>query len=432
MVDVHAGLLAPAPQAIHEAQAAWTRALAPSALREILPLLARPGLLSFALGMPAAELLPAQAYLRASERALAGDSLPLQYGMPYAPLKRHVVDLMAQRGVVCREEQVFLTTGAQQGMSLLARLLLEEGGRVVAEAAVYDGILGAVRPFRPDLQTVPSDAGGLDVDALEALLDEGPRPAFVYVIPEGHNPLGVSLGLDRRLRLVELARRYGVPLVEDDAYGFLRYDGAAPPPLRALEAEWVLYVGSFSKILAPALRVGWLVVPESLVPALSILKHGGDLDVSTLAQRCISAFLDTGALPEHLDAVRSEYRARRDAMLGALERHFPSTARWTAPAGGMFVWVRLPRGTDTVALLRRAVANEQVAFVPGSAFCAHDPGQSAHCMRLCFASLPPERIEEGIARLARALAPETLIGPLTIFPPRRAPVPSPPDDLAPA
>ncbi|HEV2147003.1 MAG TPA: PLP-dependent aminotransferase family protein [Longimicrobiaceae bacterium] len=400
------------PHSVEEAQAAWTRTLAPSALREILPLLARPGLLSFALGMPAAELLPAQAYLQATGQALAADPLPLQYGMPHVPLKRHVVELMAQRGVVCREEQVFLTTGAQQGMSLLARLLLDEGGRVVAEAAVYDGIHGAIRPFRPDLRTVPSDAGGLDVDALEALLSEGPRPAFVYVIPEGHNPLGVSLGLDRRLRLVELARCFGVPLVEDDAYGFLRYDGAAPPPLRALDAEWVLYVGSFSKIFAPGLRVGWLIVPEPLIPSLSILKHGSDLDVSTLAQRCIAAFLDTGALPGHLDAVRAEYRARRGAMLGALERHFPSTAQWTAPAGGMFVWVRLPEGTDTVALLRRAVASERVAFVPGPAFCAHDPGQAAHCMRLCFASLPPERIEEGIARLARALAAEGLVGSL--------------------
>jgi 2-aminoadipate transaminase len=289
-------------------------------------------------------------------------------------------------------------------MSLLARLLLDEGRQVVMEAAVYDGIRTAVQPFRPEILTVPSDADGLDVDALEALLRGGARPAFVYVIPEGHNPLGVSLGLERRLRLVELARRYEVPLVEDDAYGFLSYDGDPWPALRALDAEWVLYVGSFSKILAPGLRVGWTIVPDALVPTLSTLKHGSDLDVTTLSQRCLSAFLDTGALPAHLARLRSEYRTRRDAMLSALGRHFPPTARWSSPAGGMFVWVRLAAGTDTVELLRRAVAIEQVAFVPGAAFCVHEPGEAAHCMRLCFSCTPVEKIEEGVARLGRLLA----------------------------
>jgi 2-aminoadipate transaminase len=299
-------------------------------------------------------------------------------------------------------------------MSLLARLLLDEGGQVALEAAVYDGIHGAVKPLRPEILTVPSDAGGIDVDALEALLEGGARPAFVYLIPEGHNPLGVSLGIERRLRLVELARRFEVPLVEDDAYGFLRYDGAQVPALRALDADWVLYVGSFSKILAPGLRVGWMVVPEALVPTLSILKHGSDLDVTSLAQRCLSAFLDSGALPAHLDRLRAEYRARRDAILAALERHFPRTVRWSVPAGGMFVWASLPAGGDAVELLRRAVASEQVAFVPGAAFCAHDPRQAAHCMRLCFASLPVEKIEEGIARLGRLLRGEARVGPLTL------------------
>jgi 2-aminoadipate transaminase len=318
--------------------------------------------------------------------------------------------------VRCREEQVFLTTGAQQGMSLLARLLLDEGGTVVVEDTVYDGIHSAVRPLRPEIVTVPTDAGGIDVDALEALLEEGTRPAFVYLIPEGHNPLGVSLAMDRRIRLVELARRFEVPLVEDDAYGFLRYDGAPHPALRALEAEWVLYVGSFSKIFAPGLRVGWMVVPESLVPMLSILKHGSDLDVTSVAQRSLSAFLEAGGLPAHLATLRAEYRARRDAMLDAMARHFPPGVRWTAPAGGMFVWVTLPPGQDAVALLRRAVAAEQVAFVPGAAFTDGAAGGAAHCMRLCFASMPVEKIEEGVARLGRLLRGRVQVGPITLAP----------------
>jgi len=221
---------------------------------------------------------------------------------------------------------------------------------------------------------------------------------------EGHNPLGVSLGLERRLRLVELARRFAVPLVEDDAYGFLRYDGAPLPALRSLDPDWVLYVRSFSKILAPGLRVGWVVVPEALVSTLSILKHGSDLDVATLPQRCLSVFLDSGALPAHLATLRAEYRARRDSMLHAMEQHFPPGVSWTSPAAGMFVWVTLPSGSDAVELLGRAVASEQAAFVPGAAFCVRDPERVAHCMRLCFASMPAEMIEQGISRLARLLS----------------------------
>lgn len=407
--------LAPNPGAapgrgIEGSLAGWARTIAPSALREILPMLTRPGLLSFALGMPAAELLPGEAYVQATRRVLDGGAVPLQYGVPHAALKRQIVEMIAERGVDCTEEQVFLTTGAQQGMSLLARLLLEQGGQVAVETAVYDGIHAAVRPQSPRILTVPSDAEGIDVDALEAMLEEGARPAFVYVIPDGHNPLGVSMSLERRVRLAELARRWEVPLVEDDAYGFLRYDDAGLPALRAIDPEWVLYVGSFSKIFAPGVRVGWIVAPQALVPTLSILKHGSDLDVTTTAQRTLSAFLDAGALPEHLARVRAEYRARRDAMLAAMEHCFPKSVSWTVPQAGMFVWVTLPPGKDAVELLRRAVDEEQVAFVPGAAFCAEGPGEAARCMRLCFASMPVERIQEGIARLGRLLGGTIRIG----------------------
>lgn len=367
-------------------------------------MLAQPDLLSFAIGAPPPELLPLGAYMDATRWALESHPSALQYGVPYAPLKRQVVQLMADRGVQCREEQILLTSGAQQGMSLLARLLLDDGGPVAVEDTVYDGIRGAVMPLRPDVIPVPSDAGGLDVDALEALLEGGARPAFVYVIPEGHNPLGVSLSLERRLRLVELARRFEVLLLEDDAYGFLRYDAEQVPALRALDEDRVLYVGSFSKIVAPGLRAGWVVVPEALIPTLSVLKHGSELDVSSLVQHCLSAFLDTGELPAHLARIRVEYRARRDAMLDALERHMPPTVRWTRPVGGMFVWVSFPGEVDTMELLRRAVASEKVAFVPGAAFSARAPRAAAHCMRLCFASMPAARIEEGISRLARLAA----------------------------
>src|SRR5438876_2694463 len=245
--------------------AGWAQAAHQSTIQQLLAVATQPGILSFALGLPAAELFPSAAYGRAAAHVLATQPHALQYGMPCEPLKHTIVQLMARRGVVCRPEQIFLTNGAQQGMSLLSRLLLDSHALVLVEETVYSGILQAIEPLQPKLLTVPVDPEtGMDLDAVEAYVGSKHRPAFIYAISDGHNPLGVSLSLEKRRRLVELARRYGVPILEDDAYGFLCYDGESLPPLRALESDWVFYIGSFSKILAPALRTGWLIVPESL------------------------------------------------------------------------------------------------------------------------------------------------------------------------
>ncbi len=241
------------------------------------------------------------------------------------------------------------------------------------------------------------------MDSVEATLEGGACPAFLYLIPEGHNPLGVSLPLASRRRLVELARRHRVPLIEDDTYGLLA-GGAPLPALRSLDEEWVYYVGSFSKILAPALRVGWAVVPESLIPRLSMLKHASDVDTSTLSHRAVAAFLASGGLPGHLQSLRQEYRRRRDAMLASLEAHMPPAARWNRPSGGLYIWVELPPAVDATALLRIAVEEEQVAFAPGEAFAAGDATGIRHCLRLSFGSSSPERIDEGIRRLGRAVS----------------------------
>ena len=281
--------------------AAWTRDLKQSPLREIHALLSRPGLLSFALGMPAAELFPMQAYARAAQHVLRTEPDALQYGLPVGRLRAHVVELMALRGVECTEAEVFLTSGAQHAMSLLGKLLVSPGGTVVMEETAYDGMLNALRPLQPRVLTVPSDLEtGMDLDALEALLADGERPALVYAIPEGHNPLGTSMPAANRLRLAELAARYGVPVIEDDAYGLLGYDGEPPAAVRALEPRWTLYVGSFSKIIAPGLRSGWVVAPPELVRRLSILKQGSDLDVCSFTQRTLAAFLDREDIGAHL------------------------------------------------------------------------------------------------------------------------------------
>lgn len=373
-------------------------------LREIMDLASRPGVLSLAHGLPAAELFPREALAAAAARVLA-DPAALQYGPPCRPLKSRIVELMAARGVSCSEEQIFLTSGAQQGMDLVNRLLVEPGQPVVMEWAVYDGIQFAARSRNPEILTVSSDpATGIDVDEVESLLARGVRPAYIYVIPTGHNPLGSTLSLEARQRLASLARRHRVPVLEDDAYGFLSYDEAPLPPLRAFEEEWVFYLGSFSKILAPALRAGWLVVPARLTARLALHKHAADLDTPSLSHPMIAAYLEAGHLPAHLETVRAEYRRRRDAMLSALRAHFPPEARWHDPEAGMFVWIELPPDFNAADLLTAAVETERVAFCPGVTFCAGDPGRGTRCLRLSFTNHPPERIEEGIGRLGRLLS----------------------------
>jgi 2-aminoadipate transaminase len=314
----------------------------------------------------------------------------------------HIAALMTQRGVSCRREQVFVTTGAQQALDVLTRLLLDPGGAVILEEIAYTGIQQAIAPLQATLLTVATDLDqGMDVDAVAAYLVAGHRPAYIYAIPEAHNPLGVSLDRQRRKSLVSLASHYGVPIVEDDPYGFLTYEEEAPPPLRATDGP-VFYVGSFSKILAPALRLGWIVAPESLLPQLTVVKEAADLETSALTQRAVAAFLDSGQLPAHIGRLRAAYKERRDTMLSALTVAFPAEARWTHPRGGMFIWVELPTHINTMALLDVAVADEKVAFVPGRAFAL--PGVNAdNCLRLNFSNASCAQIEAGITRLARAV-----------------------------
>jgi 2-aminoadipate transaminase len=382
----------------------WARAIQRSTIQDMLVATAQPGILSFALGLPAPELFPTEAYTQVATQVLSSEPRALQYGLPWQPLKAYIVALMAQRGVLCREEQVFLTTGAQQGMSLLAHLFLNPRAPVLLEETIYSGIQQAIEPFQPTLLTVPTDPHtGMDVEAVATLLEHQRAPRFIYAISDGHNPLGVSMSLEKRRRLVELARDYYVPIIEDDAYGLLWYDNVAIPPLRALEAEWVFYLGSFSKILAPALRVGWIIAPEPLIPKLSALKEARDIDTATFSQRTIAAYLAADHLPRHLEKLRQAYGARRNAMLHALRSHFPQQASWHKPGSGMFIWVELSRKVDTGEVLKVAVEKEHVAFMPGYAFGVGGSRRTAHCMRLNFSNCSVERIEEGIARLARVL-----------------------------
>jgi 2-aminoadipate transaminase len=407
----------------------WTQNMSRSVLRQMISVVSRPGILSFAGGLPAPELFPTEDYAAAMAQVLAMDAKALQYGPPFAPLKQHLVQLMAQRGVECAEEQIFMTTGAQQGLDVLARLLLNPGGAVLLEEVVYTGVQQVVAPFRPQILTVSTDLEeGMNVDEVEAHLASGARPSFIYTIPNAHNPLGVSLSQERRQWLVELAVEYNVPIIEDDPYGFLQYEDwrlgdweierlaslkspnlavSSPPisqslPLRAFNDSHIFYLGSFSKILAPALRLGWMVAPEHLIPKLTVVKEANDLESSALTQRAVAAYLRAGHLPGHLAKLRAEYGRRRNTMLAALYKYFPAEARWTEPNGGMFIWVELPEEMDTAVLLQTAVNQEKVAFIPGHAFAV--PGHNAHnCLRLNFSNCSVETIEEGIKRLAKTI-----------------------------
>lgn len=391
-----------APPAAQVPLAEWTRSVRPSVIAEMLRVMSRPGLISFALGLPAPEMFPVEAFEIAARRALA-DRDSLQYRPPYAPLKGEIVKIMAARGVRCTEAQVFLTTAAQQGLALLARLFLDPGAAVVCDRLVYTGFQQVLEPFQPRILAVDTDLDtGMDVDAVEAILARGERPAFIYVIPDGHNPLAVSLSAAKRTRLVQLARRYGVPLVEDDAYGLLHF-GRPVLPMRAQEERWVFYVGSFSKVMAPGFRVGWIVAPEEFVPTLGCAKDASDIDSCTFTQRLVHEFIASGEFAAHLPAVREAYRERRDVMLAALEEHFrPLGARWVTPTNGALIWAELPARMDTERLLAAAVEQEGVAFVPGRAFAADGSRAGASSMRLNFSRPSPDEIREGIARLARA------------------------------
>jgi len=374
----------------------------PSLLRHLLARASAPGVISFAVGVPDGELFPREDLAAATAAVLASPPGGLQYGVPLPALKERLVELMSLRGLSCRPEQIFLCSGAQQGLKLLGELLLGPGSHVMVEEVAYDGMRIAVSAENPRLLSVPTDPWeGIDLDALEERLAAGARPAFLYLIPEGHNPLGCSLGLAERRRLIELADRFDLLIVEDDACGLLHYEPVAPT-LYSMAPERVIYVGTLSKILAPALRVGWLVVPEALIAPLSMLKQAMDFDTSTFAQHLACAFLASGRMGDHLARLRDEYRLRRDLVLAALETNFGPNARWSRPRSGLYVWLELPGEIDSEPLLETALEVEKVAFCPGSIYVVDEVDRPRSTLRLSFGGVPADLVEEGVARIARA------------------------------
>ena len=374
--------------------------LNPSVIREILKVTERPGIISLAGGLPSPDSFPVEAMREATTRVLRDTPREaLQYAASegYGPLRDWVAAHLNAQGLSVDADQVLITTGSQQGLDLVGKVLIDPGSRVAVEEPTYLGALQAFAPYEPEVVTVPCDADGPLPQALGAA--RGCR--FLYVLPNFQNPSGRCMGEARRAALVQAARELGLPLVEDNPYGDLWFDAPPPAPLASRWHEGVIYLGSFSKVLAPGLRLGYVVAPKALMPKLLQAKQAADLHTAGFNQRVVHEVIRDGFLDRHVPTIRARYRGQRDAMRSALERHMPAGCRWTVPNGGMFFWVELPQGLDATALLPDAV-ERGMAYVPGAAFFADHP--RANTLRLSFVTVAPAQIEQGIVALAQTLA----------------------------
>jgi 2-aminoadipate transaminase len=374
--------------------------LNPSVIREILKLTERPGIISLAGGLPSPDSFPVEAMREACTRVLRDTPREaLQYAASegYGPLREWVAAHLAGQGMQVDAAQVLITTGSQQGLDLVAKVLIDAGSRVAVVAPTYLGALQAFAPYEPEVQTVECDDEGPLPDGLAAA--RGAR--FLYVLPNFQNPSGRCMGEARRAALVSAAQVQSLPLVEDNPYGELWYEAAPPPPsLASRWAEGTVYLGSFSKVLAPGLRLGYVVAPKALGPKLLQAKQAADLHTPGFNQRVVYEVIRDGFLDQHVPTIRARYRVQRDAMAAALRTHMPSGCRWHTPSGGMFFWVELPAGTDATALLPRAV-ERGMAYVPGAAFFADHPRPNT--LRLSFVTVAPDQIERGVTLLAATL-----------------------------
>ena len=389
-----------------------TNAVRSSVIRELLKLTQRPDVISFAGGLPAPELFPLARFQQACHTVLTQNgALALQYGPTegYVPLRELIMRHMRRYGIVADVANILITCGSQQALDLIGKLLIDPGDRVVTEEPTYLGALQAFNVYGARYVPVPVDDDGMRTDGLHQVLRAAPK--FMYVLPNFQNPAGVSLSEQRRHELVRIANAYGIPIVEDDPYGQLRYDGEHRTPLVVLDrlnlrgddqymSGNVMYLSTFSKLLAPGLRLGWIVAPQEVIARLVQLKQGADLHTSTFTQVLAYEVARDGFLDQHVQRLRTVYRERRDAMLAALQQFFPPEASWTHPEGGLFLWVTLPAGINAEELLHAAL-RQNVAFVPGDSFY---PGKPEGChLRLNFSNSNPEQIREGIRRLGAAV-----------------------------
>ncbi len=384
-----------------------------SEIRELLKLLDQPGILSFAGGIPDPALFPAKAFATAFEQALsrgqASQSLQYSVSEGYPPLKEWIVDRMARLGITCTPDNILITSGSQQALDYLGKLFLSPGDTALVTGPTYLGALAAFNAYEPRYDQLSLE-GNRTAESYQKGADAADsRVKFAYLSADFANPTGLTVSAEARARLLDLAEDLGCAVIEDSAYQDLRYEGEPVAPILAMELAQkgsledcrTVYCGSFSKTLSPGLRVGWVVAAKPVIAQMVLIKQAADLHSATVNQMAVNT-VARQIFDSHVETVRSAYKARRDAMLAALERHMPPGVQWTRPEGGMFVWLTLPGGVDSAELLARSLETVKVAFVPGQAFFSD--GSGANTLRLSFSVLDETDIEEGIARLARLIS----------------------------
>jgi len=390
-----------------------TQRMGSSAIRELLKLTELPDIISFAGGLPAPEVFPLDAFSEACVRVLREiGAQSLQYGTTegYRPLKEMIARHTARYSLEITPDNILITTGSQQALDLLGKILINPGDRILVESPTYLGALQAWSAYGAEYVTVPMDEHGMITDALEDALRSGPK--FIYVLPNFQNPSGATLSIERRLRLIELADQYGVPIVEDDPYGQLRYEGEHLPAVMVLDSKErencgacylgnVIYTSTFSKILAPGIRLAWVIAPPEVIEKLVQAKQGSDLHTSTFNQIVAYEASKGGFLDEHISLIKEVYKERRDLMMASMDGYFPPGVDWTHPEGGLFTWVKMPENLNAAEVLKTAI-QEKVAFVPGSPFFPLGGGHNT--FRLNFSNAHPDRIREGISRLGHVLS----------------------------
>ena len=408
--------------------AARTRGMRSSAMREMMALTERPEVISLAGGLPDTSTFPPELYAKLMAHVAADSTArALQYGPTggMAVALEGIVEVMAAEGTLVDPEDVIVTTGGQQVIDLVCKTLIDPGDVIVAEAPTYPGAVPTFSAYEAEVVQIEMDEDGMPIDALEETLNrlqaQGRRPKFIYTIPNFQNPGGVTMSLERRRRLVEVARERELLVLEDNPYGLLRYEGQELPTLYSLDAssagrggasDLVIYLGTFSKILSPGVRLGWAVAPRPVLEKLNLGKQGADLCSSPVTQLFVATYLKEQDWRGYVEKLKNLYRRRRDTMLAALEEHFGEQARWTRPQGGMFIWATLPDYIDTTDLLARALESEGVAFVPGRA--AYMDGRGASSMRLNFAGIEEHDIREAIRRIGKVVGEQVgLFGTLT-------------------
>ena len=390
--------------------AARTEGMTASEIRALFAVASRPEVVSLAGGMPNLAALPLESLSTQISELIAEDGLvALQYGSAQGipVLREQICEIMALEGISAHPDDVVVTVGSQMGLDMVTRLFCDPGDVVIAEGPSYVGALGSFAAYQAQVVHVTMDDDGLVPETLRAALAEtkraGKRVKFLYTIPNFHNPAGVTLATERRAEILDICREHGVLVVEDNPYGLLGFDGDTYPALRSLDPENVVYLGSFSKTFASGLRVGWVLAPHAVREKLVLAAESATLCPPTLNQMIVSRYLETHDWQGQIKTFQENYRERRDAMISALEQHMPAGCSWTHPDGGFYVWVTVPEGVDTKAMLPRAVT-ARVAYASGTGFYAD--GFGSRQMRLSYCYPTPERIKEGVRRLAGVLESE--------------------------